>query len=120
MKLRLTFFAQGDSLDIVKVKEYLNYHLFDLDEEYINIPTFNHKNEFCEYYDEAYEQDFYELILNNIELLSSYGATRFDLMIEVYVQQNEQCNFELLSPKFIDLLGRYCVHIPISFYVESK
>lgn len=120
MKLRLTFFAQGDSLDIVKAKKYLNYHLFDLDEEYINIPTFNHKREFCEYYDESYEQDFYELILNNIDLLILHGATRFDLMIEVYVQQDEQCNFEILSPKFIALLGRYCIHIPISFYMENK
>lgn len=120
MKIRITLFVEGDSFNIYQCKEYLDLTNFNLDDAYENIVTFTHRNEFCNYYDEEYEKDFYDFILKNIDLFKSYKATNFSLFIEVYAKSNEQCNFEILNPTFIKLLGENFFSIPISFYLDHS
>lgn len=77
MELRLTFLASGDNFDINTCIHQLNHKKFNLGNEYSNTISFSHKNEFCQYYDEQYELDFYELIVNNIDILKENNADDF-------------------------------------------
>ncbi|WP_410566738.1 hypothetical protein [Acinetobacter sp. H1(2024)] len=90
---------------------------FAFDEEYPNYIQFNSNKDFSnEYYDEEYESIFYEFISKNIENFIKNGADGFSLFMEVYISEDEQCNFEVLNAEFLSLIGKYKISIPLSVY----
>lgn len=119
MKMRLTLFVGGDNFNSKLCKKNLNHHNFNLDDEFLDIVSFTHKKEFCEYYDYEYEQDFYEFIYKNIDFFKKNQADDFRIFIEIYIAPYEQCNLEILNPEFISLLGKHNFSIPISFYIDG-
>ena len=113
----MTFNAQGDEFNAKHfVSQFISQHEYiELDNTYPNCLSFKHPDEFSkEYFDEDYENYFLFLIQNNIETLKSFGATDFDLFIDVYY--SDQCNFEILNPKFFYYLNNYKIRLPISVY----
>ncbi|ELW84825.1 hypothetical protein J576_0429 [Acinetobacter sp. 766875] len=36
--------------------------------------------------------------------------------MEVYISEDEQCNFEVLNAEFLSLIGKYKISIPLSVY----
>ena len=74
-----------------------------------------HQNEFSkEYYDGEYEQEFVDFFKNNYELLKTYGAEDFTLMMDIYYC--DQCNFEIFDKDKLPELAKGDVSLPISVY----
>ncbi|WP_307880233.1 hypothetical protein [Acinetobacter seifertii] len=59
---------------------------------------------------------FFEFIYKNIENFIKNGADDFSLFMEVYISEDEQCNFEVLNSEFLSLIGKYKISIPFSVY----
>lgn len=123
MYIKLTFNLYGedfnakDSITALKSKELNSVY----DEEFENHISFVHRRVFSDdYWDEDYEDAYFDFIEKNIEILSKLGAKDFDLFIDVYKSDNEQCNFEILSPKFFYYLDRYKIRLPISIYTINE
>lgn len=119
MYMRLTFNVTGDDFDAeLALKETsINNMVVTFDVNYSNYIQFNSDREFShEYYDEEYESIFYNFISNNIDNFLKNGADDFSLFMEVYVSEDEQCNFEILNADFLSLIGQYRISIPLSIY----
>ncbi|HCA5285609.1 TPA: hypothetical protein MW252_001692 [Acinetobacter nosocomialis] len=119
MYVRLTFNVSGDFLDAIQALKNISSDkiYFAFDEEHPNYIQFNSNKEFSnKYYDEEYESIFYEFISKNIENFIKNGADDFSLFIEVYISEDEQCNFEVLNAEFLSLIGKYKISIPLSVY----
>lgn len=119
MYLRLTFNIFGENFNAEHCKDvlYMTELKTIFDVNYPHNLSFVHSNEFSkEYWDEQYEESYYVFIKNNIDVLKDYGANEFDIFIEVYKQESEQCNFQILDQKFLKLVGDHEISLPISIY----
>ncbi len=119
MYIRLTFNVSGDFFDAIQALKNISSDkiYFAFDEEFPNYIQFNSNKEFSnEYYDEEYESIFYEFISKNIENFIKNGADDLSLFMEVYISEDEQCNFEVLNAEFLSLIGKYKISIPLSVY----
>lgn len=119
MQSRITFLVYGDQFDAQKcMGELLSNDLVaEFDVEYSTTLSFTHPDEFSEYWDEAYEKKYFDFIAKNIGILQFNGATDFTLFTEMYIEPNEQCNFEILGPDFYQYIGKYNIGLPVSVYV---
>lgn len=73
MYLRLTFNAEGKDFQPKKfLKGFVAQNILaNYDENYPHYLSFTHQDEFSqEYWDKAYEQDFYTFIITNIDELT--------------------------------------------------
>ncbi|QNX02951.1 hypothetical protein IC798_06455 [Acinetobacter seifertii] len=119
MYMRLTFNVSGDFFNAVQALKNVSSDkiYFTFDEQYPNYIQFNSNKDFSnEYYDEEYESVFFEFIYKNIENFIKNGADDFSLFMEVYISEDEQCNFEVLNSEFLSLIGKYKISIPFSVY----
>ena len=75
----------------------------------------NHINEFSkEYPDEDYEKLFIDFFIKNYQNLIESGAENFEIYMEIYY--SDQCNFEIFNNKYLKILSKYNVNLPISVY----
>lgn len=119
MYMRITFNAFGENFNAEYASNNLKSHELKpiLDLDYPQTVRFIHPNEYSdEYWDENYEQAYFNFITKNIDILLDYGADDFDIFIEIYKSELEQCNFQILNQNFLALLGKYKMSIPVSVY----
>lgn len=123
MFIKLTFnvfgeaFNAKESVKYLKSKE-LNYFY---DGDFKNHISFVHpKGNSDDYWDEKYEDEYFSFISKNIDVLVSLGASDFDIFFDIYHYEMEQCNFEILSPKFFHYLEKFNIRLPISIYTIDK
>lgn len=119
MYMRITFSVFGEKFNAEyasnNLKSYELKSILDLD--YPQTLRFIHPNEFSDaYWDENYEEAYFNFITKNIDILLEYGADDFDIFIEIYKSELEQCNFQILNQNFLCLLGKYKMSVPVSVY----
>lgn len=123
MEARITFSISGENFNAKSCIERLNSNqlkIFLYQDEFPNSISFVHPNEFIDYHDEsysAYEKAYLDFIINNIAELVRCGANNFSLFTEMYIQNDEQCNFEVLSSAFYPYIWKYEIRMPTSVYI---
>lgn len=123
MQCRLTFTASGDNFNArYCINKFVSSELIsETSSEFPNFIDFYHPDEFSEYWDEEYEKAYLDFISKNIEILKQCGADDFSVMTEMYIEPNEQCNFQALDVSFNYYIYHYGIALPISVYtVEPK
>jgi len=121
MQTRITFRVSGINLRAQECLAALNSNelIAAFDEEFPNHLSFIHPLEFSEYWDEVYEKAFLDFIVKNINVLQKYGADEYALFTEMYIQNDEQCNFEVLSEGFYPYIWKYNIALPVSVYIDD-
>jgi len=67
-----------------------------------------------------YQEWYLFFIAMNYERFLEYGVNNINLFFDVYVQYNEQCNFEIFDKEILKKLSQYNVSLPISIHVLKE
>lgn len=122
MYIRLTLNAFGEQFNAQNSIAALTLNNFKAtcEDDTPNHISFQNAEAIVEYWNEAYEDDLYQFIVENIEILHGLGADDFNIFIDIYKYEQEQCNFEILSPKFFHYINLYKIRLPISVYTDES
>ena len=123
MKLRLSFNVSGENFNTQLCIErlYSNELKAEYDVDCPNHLSWVHPDEFTDYRDyesrSAYEKAYLNFIITNINILDRCRADDFSIFTEIYIQADEQCNFETLSEGFYPYIWKYTIRMPTSVYI---
>ncbi|WP_173911291.1 hypothetical protein [Acinetobacter sp. Marseille-Q1618] len=123
MKMRLTFRTSGDNFKAQECIQrlYSNELNTKYDAKYPNNLSWVHPEEFVDYRENnirsTYERAYLDFIMNNINEINRCGADDYVLFTEMYIEADEQCNFEILSEGFYSYIWKYSIALPTSVYI---